>query len=228
VAETENIKRQDLTPGPLKADFGLSLGRRDVENDLNASGQLPADTEGLIRKAIAGDERAFAKVIRTYGQAILAKIRQFLYLHHVSARDLIVDDIVQAVLLRVWRYWRAAKPDPPRNPRAWFMRVTLTVGADELRKETRGPKVVSLDDNKDTRDPGEDSFLTTAPDPLSESVREAMRRLLSEREFRATSMCYLEGFTYEEAAEREGCTPRQIRYRVQTALAKLRDDLNPK
>jgi RNA polymerase sigma factor (sigma-70 family) len=178
--------------------------------------------------AIAGDERAFAKVIRTYRRAILAKIRRFLYLYDLYARDLIVDDIYQAVLLRVWRYWRAAKPDPPRSPRAWLMRVTLTVCSDELRKETRGPKVVSLDDNKDIRDPGEDSFLTTAPDPLSESVREAMRRLLSEQEFRATSMCYLEGLSYEDAARREGCTPRQLRYRVQTALAKLRADLNPK
>jgi RNA polymerase sigma-70 factor (ECF subfamily) len=55
------------------------------------------DEEQLIARARAGDEEAFAELVRTYSEGVMATLRRF----GLSPTE--VEDVTQEVFLRAWR-----------------------------------------------------------------------------------------------------------------------------
>ena len=197
--------------------------------NLGSSATSTGEVDGrhdLLAKAISGDETAFARAQYEYGPAIRARIRQFIILYRRHLPELGTDDLSQEVWIRIWRYWQEKSPEPPHNPRAWFCRVAMNVCIDRLREvigrpgqRADRPRVISLDELM-AQDPGE-SLLLVSEDLLSQQVRHAMTLVLIEQEHKLVNLHYIQGLTWQEAAEWLGITIEQAKYLNRTALGKL-------
>ena len=216
-----SISRDERPNTEVVEEHGSCFGACSQDGAIDSQ----ADSIELIRRATAGDDQAFACVVSDYSPTIRDGIRHVLHLNCGHTPNLIVDDIYQEVLIRVWHYWQTTTPDPPRNPRAWFARVAHNTTVDYLRKTNHGPQLVSLDE-PGMKNSVEDKSVV-APGELSVRLRQSVQSVLSDRESAAIDS-FSCGMTYEEAARDLDCTRRQIRYLVQTALSKLRDDMRPK
>ncbi|MEA3211015.1 MAG: polymerase sigma-70 factor, subfamily [Chthoniobacter sp.] len=106
----------------------------------------PAD-EALVAATLAGDDEAFAELVRRHKRRVFGTASRF-------ARDAHqLDDICQEVFVRAFRNLAKFRGDAPFEH--WLARITVSACYDFLRKERRIREQVSLDahdfDLRDTR-----------------------------------------------------------------------------
>ncbi len=135
----------------------------------------------------------------------------------LAARGIRLDDAdLEACYAQAWHglYATVAAGEPVETPTGWLVTVTVRRAIDEHRQRAsrRGLSVQSL------------AAATSAPAALCEpdpgerlddlarlrAVFEALRSRLSARECEAASLCYVQGLSRAEAAERMGLTRRRM------------------
>src|SRR5438105_10642393 len=125
----------------------------------------------LVRATLAGDEDAFAELVRRHKGRVFGTCSRF-------ARDAHqLDDLCQEVFVRVWRKLGSFRGDAPFAH--WLARLTTTACHDFLRRERRHREQMSLDEFPvEMRDSSIEAAI--AAGRARELVEWAMRRLSAE------------------------------------------------
>jgi len=98
---------------------------------------VPSEDADLVRSAVAGDDEAFAELVRRHKGTALRIASRF-------ARDHAeLEDLGQETFLRIYRDLRTFRGDAPFVH--WMSRIATHVCYDALRKRRREEKTVSLE-----------------------------------------------------------------------------------
>lgn len=158
---------------------------------------------GVVRAAAAGDEAAFATLVRS-GQAHVWR-----FLCHLVGDPDAAADLTQETFVRVHR----ALPGFRFESRftTWIFRIARNVAVDEGRRTARRERTRRLDVRRDEggSDPATASELRAAVDALPDALREPF--LLVE----------VFGLRYREAAEVLGVPAGTVKSRMFRARAEL-------
>lgn len=120
-----------------------------------------ADDAQLVRAFLAGDQEAFARLVRRHQALVVSLVRRY------AAGPDEVADLAQTAFLKALeatrRTWGRASPDTPLPFRAWLARVALNVGRSHGRTRLRW-RLVPVDALAEagTADPGADEQLERA------------------------------------------------------------------
>jgi RNA polymerase sigma-70 factor (ECF subfamily) len=178
------------------------------------SDAVPGDS-ALVRASLAGDDGAFAELIRRHKGRVFGTCSRF-------ARDAHqLDDLCQEVFLRAWRKLGSFRGDAPFEH--WLARITITSCYDFLRRERRHRNQLSLDDcPAELRDSGADAAI--AAGRARELVEWGMRRLSAEERLVLT-LLEIEERTVREIATHTGWSESNVKVRAFRARARLKDIL---
>jgi len=184
-------------------------------NTAAMSDAIPAD-EALIRATLAGDEDAFAELVRRHKGRVFGTCSRF-------ARDAHqLDDLCQEVFVRVWRKLGSFRGDAPFAH--WLARLTTTACYDFLRRERRHREQISLDEFPlEMRDSSIEAAI--AAGRARELLEWAMRRLSAEERLVLT-LLEIEEQPVRDIAAETGWSESNVKVRAFRARARLKDILN--
>lgn len=175
----------------------------------SADADRASDAE-LVARALAGSEAAFAGLVDRYNDLLCRHAQRMLG----RADD--AEDVVQAAWIRAYRRLRQCR-DPERFG-AWVFRIAANGCKDALKAERR--EVVPMDAVGELR--------STDGDPEDGALRAEQRRLiraaldrLPPEQREAFLLKHLEGWSYEEMAERFGAGVSAMKMRVHRAREEL-------
>lgn len=163
------------------------------------------------------DRTAFGLVFDFYAP----RLKGFVMRTGVPAAQ--AEDIVQEVLLTVWR--KADQFDPERaQVSAWIYQIARNRQIDVLRKENRVMPEVLVDELKDEGAVGEDASQILALDQEAETLRKALAQLKpGQREM--VEKAYLGELSHSEIQAETGLPLGTIKSRIRLGLEKLRHEL---
>ena len=179
--------------------------------------------EELIILSQRSDYRALEELIKREQKNIFAT---FTYL---SKKRENVADLTQEALMRMAR--GLANLRNPKTFKSWLNQIVTNLFYDELRKSTRKPQLVSIDNGPDGT-----NFGTQIPDYRHKPAERAMSSELDNmikneiknlpEHFRiAIILRELQGLSYEEIAAATHTTIGTVKSRIARARGKLQDGL---
>jgi len=178
------------------------------------------DDKDLIVRVLAGDQDAFAQLVKTYETQVYN-----LCLRMVANQE-DAKDLAQEAFLKAWRGLRFYKFESAFS--TWLYRLTSNVCIDFLRRQKRRP-VVSLTMQEDEEDAVELEIPDSAPQPEEQilyreqksAIAAAMNQL--EEEFRLVlTLRVIEDLPYEEIAEIMDLKIGTVKSRLARARNKLK------
>jgi len=193
------------------ADRAGGLAFRQIGRLFGAGTLAGLSERQLLGRFLADrDELAFAALVERYGPMVAGICRRWL------ADPADVDDAFQATFLVLVRRARSIRdPDLLGN---WLYGVAVRV-ARRARSEVAGRRLREGPWQEPAAGEG-----AAGDRNLRSSLDEEIGRL-PEKYRRPLVLCYLEGLTHEEAADRLGCPVGTVRSRMARARDRLRDRL---
>ncbi len=187
-----------------------------AENSTAHMSDAVPDDHALVRATLAGDDAAFAEIMRRHKGRVFGTCSRF-------ARDAHqLDDLGQEVFLRAWRRLRTFRGDAPFEH--WLARLTVTACYDFLRREKRHRGHVELDRPEsgpmEFRDTSVDAAI--AAGRARELLDWAMRKLSAEEKLVLT-LLEIEERTVRDIAALTGWSESNVKVRAFRARAKLRE-----
>ena len=188
-------------------------------------GKYNNEAKDLVKKAQAGDLRAFEKLVITYQDKVFSQC------YRLTGNYDDAQDLAQEVFVRAYRGIGSFRSDADLG--TWLYRIAVNQYLNSRRREK--DNVISLDEPVDTGD-GEVARQVAAAeeDPLEAVERGELREMVLEalarlpHEFRVTlTLREFEGYSYEEIAEMMDCSVGTVRSRLNRARKALRDLLRP-
>jgi RNA polymerase sigma-70 factor, ECF subfamily len=169
----------------------------------------------VVRRAIAGDARAFETLMRETTNSVRTVVRSYVK----NADD--VSDVVQEVFLRALQ--RLSTLDDPERFVPWVYAIARNAGLDYVRRARRrgdrtddGVELEVLADGRDTPDE-----LAEVRD-LADQVQAGLARL-APRDATLLAMVTTLGFTPTDVAGALGMTPTAAKVAVHRARQRLRN-----
>ena len=201
---------------PLVGMAMMSLDKRMSSRATVASRAVPDElSEFLIAVAEHKDRKAFIRLFEHFGPRVKS------YLKRLGVNDSEADDLMQEVMLTVWR--RAEQFDY-RKARAstWIFTITRNKRIDAIRRERR-PEL----------DPNDPALVPDRDDDPSEAVsagewRAAIKKAINEVPEEQASllrMSFFEDKTHDAIASELGLPLGTVKSRIRLAVAKLRRSL---
>lgn len=187
-----------------------------------------SDPDAALMLAVrAGDERAFATLVRRWQDRVVSLAYRYLR----SAAD--AEDLAQEVFLRVHRAKESYEPKSRFS--TWIFRITVNASLNHLRAR-RARKAISgtVPAGPDGDDGPTDPVDESAPDPADESERDELAKVLRrvvdglpERQRTAILLNKYEGLSYEECAETMGLTVMALKSLLTRARVAIREKIEP-
>jgi RNA polymerase sigma-70 factor, ECF subfamily len=186
---------------------------------------VPDDDSLVLARVLAGDEDAFAVLVRRYEP----KLR--VYVSGIVSVEEEARDLVQEAFIRAWRH--LDQYDKSFRFSTWLFRIAHNVAIDHLRR--RRQPTVSLEmgeDNEgdevrlDPPDPGRGPLNELANRELAEAMAREIERLPSGyREL--VTLRHLVGLSYNEIAELKRLPLGTVKNKLFRAHSVLREALEP-
>lgn len=174
------------------------------------------ETEALIRRSLAGDDRAFETLVRNHKGRVLGTASRFAR----TANDL--DEIAQEVFIQLFR--SLAKFDRRCSFETWVTRIAIRRCYDYLRSLHRRRWFFSFDALQESGfDPVCEESQT--PDPRVESLHLAMRKLKPDQQMILT-LLELEGYSLSEISSLTKWSEANVKVRAFRARNALRERLS--
>ncbi|MCY3549504.1 MAG: RNA polymerase sigma factor [Candidatus Poribacteria bacterium] len=178
------------------------------------------DDVALIRRILAGDEIAFAELVKRYQKPV----------HTLAWRKIgdfhIAEDITQEVFLKVYQGLRTLKH--PKQFSGWLYVITANLCATWLRKKRI--QTQPLEDAERTmpqRDAYSRHVVEERTNTAAESQREVVKKLLAklkESERTVMALHYLGEMTVEEISQFLGVSASTIKSRLRRARQRLQKE----
>ena len=166
----------------------------------------------VIRRAIAGDERALRALWSQHAPHIDAVVRRL-----VGDPDLAAD-VAQEVWIQIFRALPTYRGDSQFG--TWAHRIAVNRTLNALRKVRRIAKV-EIDVEEDTAAAPDDPAAESERSFMAQSIDQAVQRLSPGA--RTVFLLHdVEGYTHEEIAQELGITPGGSKSQLFKARAKLR------
>lgn len=182
-----------------------------------ASELTPAQVDAaLIERVRAGDQDAFAELIRRHQKQVFSIIARYERDPHR------VEDLAQDTFLKIWTRLDQYRSSAPFQH--WMSRIAVNVALDHVRRATRRIKETGFDDLGETPFDWLRSDQSDREQEKKES-RELLHHLLgqlSEEDRRLITMQSIEGRSVSEICEITGGTAVSVRVRAFRARARLR------
>lgn len=178
-------------------------------------------TQELVRRAQAGDETAFERLVRDHYRTV----HRWALARTGDADD--ADDVVQEVLLRLHR--GLGRFDGRARFTTWLYQVTRNAAAEMLRRRGRRARLSA----KLAREDAPHSDPEDAADRADAEVAEAVRTFfveLSDRQREVFDLVDLQGFSPAEVGrmlELEAVTVRSHLFRARAAIRKRILEVHP-
>ena len=182
--------------------------------------------EELIPLAQNGDFKALEEILRREQGGIFAT---FSYLSKSREN---VADLTQEALLRVARNIKSLKK--AQNFRSWLNQIVTNIFYDELRKTSRRPQAVSMDDEKEegVTFSIKDVIADKRCKPYEKCIRKEVEEIVKEKimslpdNFRvAIVLRELQGLSYEEISKATNANVGTVKSRISRARLKLQKEL---
>lgn len=194
------------------------------------SSTLPAPTDtssdsDLVTLAIAGNEAAFALIMRRHNRLLFRSVRS------VLKNDDDTQDVVQEAYLRAWRALASFRSDAKLS--TWLVRIAVNEALGRLR--STGAQVVPLNAAVDTDGEIPESSMPANPDeePESTAMRTQIRQQIEARidtlpdQFRSVFMLRgVEELSVEEVSVALAIPEATVRSRFFRARSILREGLS--
>lgn len=184
---------------------------------------MPEDDAALVERLLAGDETAFAVLLRRYEGKLRA------YVVHLVGVEEEARDIVQETFIRAWR--KLDQYDPSYRFSTWLFRIAHNLAVDSLRRRRQGVVPLSAGEDEEGQEVTLD-VTDSARDPLGELANRELAGAL-EREIRRLPPAYRElvilrhfvGLAYNEIAELKGLPLGTVKNKLFRAHSVLREAL---
>ncbi|NPV28790.1 MAG: sigma-70 family RNA polymerase sigma factor [Firmicutes bacterium] len=185
-----------------------------------------ADTQALIRRARAGDVRAFEELVTLYEEKIYT-LSFYLAGNHADAQDLAQEVFVKAYLgLKSFRQ--------EADLGTWLHRIAVNLWLNMQRRQ-KASETLSLDDPIRTFE-GEITRAVAAADPAGDPAEalegKELQRLVQKallnlpEEFRTVLVLReMEGYSYEEIAAIMECSLGTVKSRLNRARQAIREKI---
>ncbi len=189
---------------------------------------VPSDTSSdgdLVYLAIAGNDAAFALIMRRHNRLLFRSVRSIL------KNDDDTQDVVQEAYLRAWRALTSFRSDAKLS--TWLVRIAVNEALGRLRKV--GADVVPLTAAVDTEGESLEPTMPANPDeaPESSAMRTQIRQHIEARidtlpdQFRTVFMLRgVEELSVEEVSATLGIPEATVRSRFFRARGLLREGLS--
>jgi RNA polymerase sigma-70 factor, ECF subfamily len=186
-----------------------------------------AETNDLIAAHLAGDERAFTRLVTRYQPRLVNFVTRM-----IQDRDR-AEDLVQEAFLRVYRH--LDRFDRGRKFSTWVYTIAANLARNELRNRKRSPLVLfqTLEGNDPAAAPVEFEDAGHRPDELydqrhlRELVDAAVERL-GETHRTVFVMREIEGKSYEEIAEATRTNLGTVKSRLNRARSAFAEEIGPR
>ena len=188
---------------------------------MNRAGHMPsqfsaAETAALV-EAIAAErsKSAFAALFEYYAPRLKG------YLRRLSADDVLAEELVQDVMLTVWR--KANQFDRRKSAvSTWLFTIARNRWIDTMRR-----------DRSSELDPHDPMLLPDDPEPPDEAIDAARRAervrealdALPEEQVELIRMAFYSGISHSAIAEQTGLPLGTVKSRLRLAFSKLRTRL---
>ena len=176
----------------------------------------------LVSLYVAGDEKAFAKLVQRHKSKIYTTIYLIVKDQYV-AEDLLQDTFVKAVeVLKNGRYNDEGKFLP------WILRIAHNLAIDYFRRDKRYPEVVFEDGSSvfNSLEFADDSYEShQIRQETHEHLRELIQRL-PETQKEVLIMRHYEDLSFQEIADATGVSINTALGRMRYALINLRKQLS--
>jgi RNA polymerase sigma-70 factor (ECF subfamily) len=144
----------------------------------------------LVRKAVAGNEQAFRKILESHYALIYSVVRG------VAGQRGEADDIVQEVFIKIFRALGDFRGDSRLS--TWIYRIARNEALNAI--DRRSPQVIPIDDCMDLPASGENPETSYRRRIGRERLERLMERL-DEKQRVAIELRYVGDKSYEEIAE---------------------------
>lgn len=185
-----------------------------------------ADTQTLIRRAQAGDVRAFEELVILYEEKIYT-LSFYLAGNHADAQDL-----AQEVFVKAYQGLKSFRQEADLG--TWLHRITVNLWLNMQRRQ-KASETFSLDDPIRTFE-GEITRVVAAADPAGDPAEalegKELQRLVQKallnlpEEFRTVLVLReMEGYSYEEIAAIMECSLGTVKSRLNRARQAIREKI---
>jgi RNA polymerase sigma-70 factor (ECF subfamily) len=186
----------------------------------NWESSIEAD-RGMVARACAGDEDAFAEIVRAYQRKVYGVALRMTRRHEVA------DDIAQETFIRAYRNLGRFELGRPLAP--WLTRIAMNLAINHLNGVARREQPLYTEDQPEgpqrnpTSDPGGyDPLGALESSERMAALERAMKQLSPEH--RAVLVLKVdEGMRYQEIAEALGISQGTVMSRLFRARQKLRE-----
>ncbi len=165
----------------------------------------------LVRKALAGDERAFRKLLERHYTLIYSVVRG------VAGQRAETEDIVQEVFIKIYRALGDFRGESRLS--TWIYRIARNEALNAM--DRRKPQVIPIEDCADLPDTGESPEASYRRRMSRERLERFMERL-DEKERVAIELRYVGEKSYEEIADIMGIPLGTVKTHIHRAKLSLK------
>ena len=170
------------------------------------------DISQLIARVAMRDRQAFSRLY------VLASAKLFGVALRILKDRALAEDVLQEVFLKIWR--NAAGFSAERaSAMSWLIAIARNQSIDRLR--ARQPAQGDLDEAEQVRDPAADPEAVALQRSEGARIEDCMQELAAERAA-AVREAYVEGYSYQELAERYRVPLNTMRTWLRRSLMQLR------
>lgn len=202
---------RDVTPDRTRSSISAEegSGRADRRSGSETPETAPSDAE-VVGQVLSGRREAYELLVRRYEDVL------YRYALRMMARPDDASDVVQQAFINGFRNLRRCRE--PERVGAWLFRIAANLAKDQLKGPRR--RNVSLEAVGALRSEEEDPDDAAERAELRGDIARALARLTAEQR-EAFILKHVEGWSYEEMAERLGVSVSALKMRVHRAREEL-------
>lgn len=171
-----------------------------------------ADLDALIARVALRDRRAFDRLYE------LASRRLFAVAVRMMKDRSEAEDVLQEAFIRVWQRAESFRPGEARAM-GWLITILRNLAIDRLRTRRGPPMPIEMAEQLPDTGPGPEA---SAAQKDERARIEACLDKLEDRRAEAVRSAYIEGYSYQELAERFETPLNTIRTWLRRSLLSLR------
>jgi len=181
--------------------------------------RLTRDEEAaLIRRTLAGDDDAFAEIIKAFNERLYALAVG------VLRNGTAAEDVVQESFIKAYR--NLSKFRQESSIYTWLYRITVNTAHNYIRKNVRNGAVDMEEVAPIIADPSPNPVQTAAGNELADAVADVVKTL-PERQREVFELHFFEHLTHREIGEMLGITEGAVKANYFHAIKKMQKALSP-